>query len=358
VIVSAIENFVFFSTLLAILGFAVAWPAHVLSSGGQWNCRPERLTRLYTITLVAPPVIAAWLVIAALLPEWWLGEIAFDAAHVIPHHGLHLFRNLTAKFEPVLAYMTLLFIGSAVIFTAWSSWRTHARVGRLIGQLQTEAEIPSPQQVALVEECARRYGFHVGLVMSSYPFSFLWGFHQSHLILSTGLLRELAAAELKGVLEHEAAHHARRDNLVKLILSLCAYSSLAVLLSRLSLRWRALEVEMICDEVAVSRTRGPLEIADALVKLGRQRSARCVPAQASIGSGFVSEDLSDFERRVHRLLEFVDAPPAPKHAMLIHLDKGRLVASAAVFTTTIVLLTYLSPLAIHKAAETLIQFIK
>lgn len=36
-----------------------------------------------------------------------------------------------------------------------------------------------------------RYGFQVGLVMSDYPFSFVWGFTRSKLIVSTGLLRTL-----------------------------------------------------------------------------------------------------------------------------------------------------------------------
>ena len=84
-----------------------------------------------------------------------------------------------------------------------------------------------------MNEVARKAGLSVGLVMSDYPLSFVWGFRRSKLILSSGLLRTLTPAELTGVLEHEAAHHARRDNLIKLLLSVCSYSSLAFPLSRL-----------------------------------------------------------------------------------------------------------------------------
>lgn len=358
-LVTALENFVLFSTLIALACFAVACAARLLASHGLWHPRPDTLTRLYTRALVAPPILAAWLVAAALLPEWWLGASAFNDAHPAPLHDLHLLGDLTAKLEPMLAYMTLSFITAAVIFAALSSWRTRARVGSLIGQLEMNAEVPSPEQVALVEECVARYRLDVGLVMSSYPFTFVWGFRRSKLILSTGLLNALTAEELRGVLEHEAAHHIRRDNLVKLMLSLCAYSSLAFPLSRLILRWRGLEVEMVCDEVAVSRTRAPLEIADALVKLRRQTAVGHAPAEAAAGSGFISNDLPGFERRVHRLIEFVDAPPVvSQQSTLARLQTTRAVACAAVFTATLAALTLYSPLAVHHAAESLIQLIK
>jgi Zn-dependent protease with chaperone function len=358
VLVTAIENFVLFSTVLALVCFAITFTAHVLAARSLWHPRPDTLARLYTRALVVPPVVAAWLVIAALLPEWWLGQIAFNGAHPAPHHELHLFGDLTAKVEPMLAYMTFLFIAGVVVFAAWSGWRTRVRVGRIIGQLQMNAETPSQEQIALVEECASEYNLHVGLVTSSYPFSFVWGFQRSHLILSTGLLDELSTAELRGVLEHEAAHHVRRDNVIKLILSLCAYSSLAFLLSRLILRWRALEVEMICDEVAVSRTGAPLEIANALIKLRRQISIGHAAAEATVGSGFVSNELPGFERRVHRLIDFVDEPPYPRMAVLTWMPNARAVICAAIFMSTLAVLTLLSPLAVHKAAESLIQILK
>ncbi len=67
----------------------------------------------------------------------------------------------------------------------------------------------------------------VGLVMSDYPFSFVWGFGRSKLVLSSGLLHTLSPEELAGLLEHEAAHHTRRDNLAKLALTFFGQASLA-----------------------------------------------------------------------------------------------------------------------------------
>jgi Zn-dependent protease with chaperone function len=49
----------------------------------------------------------------------------------------------------------------------------------------------------------------------------VWGYFRSKLIVSTGLLNALTKEELIAVLEHEAAHHARRDNLLKWALTIC-----------------------------------------------------------------------------------------------------------------------------------------
>lgn len=65
-----------------------------------------------------PPVLAAWIVTAAFLPEWLLAEAVFDAEHATPIHHLHLLSDLTATLEPKLAYATLLFAVSAALFAA------------------------------------------------------------------------------------------------------------------------------------------------------------------------------------------------------------------------------------------------
>ncbi len=112
------------------------------------------------------------------------------------------------------------------------------------------ASLPRPEKVVLVERVAARHGLDVGLVMSDYRFAFVRGFRRSKPVLSSGLLCALTAEEPAVVLEHEAARHGRRDNLVKLAPSACSYASAAFPLSRLILRWRALQVEMVYDDVA------------------------------------------------------------------------------------------------------------
>ena len=273
---------------------------------------------------------------------------AFNAAHSTPHE-LHLLGDLTAKVEPTLAYMLLLFAACAGLFTAWSGWRGYMRVAQLISRLQMNADPAEPHQIGRVEETAQRYGFQVGLVLSDYPFSFVWGFTRSKLIVSTGLLRTLNESELIGLLEHEAAHHERRDNLIKLVLSFCTYSSLAFVLTRRLLIWRGLEVERLCDEVAASRTNAPLDIAAALVKLRRRTSPTPVRA-----SSFIAEEMSSFHARVSRLVESDgDRPSGSVTGSQVPVA----IAFSLLFVGSLFVLTYFFPLAFHHTVESLIQLL-
>jgi Zn-dependent protease with chaperone function len=355
VFVTAIENFVLFSALFSLAGFALAWAARLLVTRGLWKPQPFTLTRLYAAALIVPPLAAVWLVAVALLPEWWLGEAGFDAAHSAPLHHLHLLSDLTAQLEPNLAYATILFAVSASAFAAWSSFRGYARVGHLVNHLEVNPELPPQAKVTLVEESAERHGLDVGLVMSDYPFSFVWGFRRSKLVLSSGLLHVLTPAELTGVIEHEAAHHARRDNTVKLALSFASYLSPAFPLSRLILRWRAEQVEMVCDEVAVARTLSPLEIAEALVKLKRNANVTA-PLSSAAASAFIHDDAQVFEMRVRRLIAFDDALPTESRATaLSQAPRAEALLITALFATTLVAVSALAPMAVHRAAESIIR---
>jgi Zn-dependent protease with chaperone function len=347
-LISVVENFVLLSTIFAIVCFAIAGSAKLLVQNKPYELRTSTLIRLYTWVLILPPVLALWIVAAAFLPEFWMPD-AFNAAHSTPHE-LHLLGDLTARLEPTLAYMMLLFAAGAGLFAAWSGWHSYMRVAQLISRLQMNAEPAELHQIARVEETAQRYGFKVGLVMSDYPFSFVWGFTRSKLIVSTGLLRTLNESELIGLLEHEAAHHERRDNLIKLVLSFCTYSSLAFVLTRRLQTWRGLEVERLCDEVAASRTNAPLDIASALVKLRRRTSPTPVTA-----SSFIAEDMSSFHSRVSRLIDSEGDNPSitagPVSARQIAIGFSLL------FAGSLFISTYFFPLAFHRTVESLIQLL-
>lgn len=347
-LISIVENFVLLSTVFAIVSFAIAGAAKLLVQQGRSELRTITLIRFYTWALILPPVLALWVVAAAFLPELWMPE-AFNAAHGT-HHEIHLLGDLTAKVEPTLAYMMVLFAASASLFTAWSGWHGYMRVGQLMRKLQLHAQPAEPLQVARVEETARRYGFQVGLIMSDYPFSFVWGFTRSKLVVSTGLLRMLNESELIGLLEHEAAHHERRDNLIKLLLSFCTYTSLAFVLTRRLLTWRGLEVERLCDEVAASRTNAPLDIASALVKLRRGTAA--TPAAVS---SFMAEDVSSFHSRVARLINSEDDPV--RTTTVAGTQAPVAIVFSMVFIVSLFVLTYFFPLAFHRTVESLIQFL-
>lgn len=350
-----------FSTVFALLTFAVALIVRQLTVREIWRLKAESLSRFYAFAVISPPLASLWLVTAALFPRMWLSPEAFAQNHDAPLHQLHLLGELTLTLEPGLAYAMALFLiviaGVAVSSSIRGSWR----VSKVIKQLDIHAVAPPAEQIALVNKVAGKAGVPVGLVMSDYPLAFVWGFRNSKLILSSGLLRTLNAQELIGVLEHEVAHHARRDNVNKLLLSLCSYSSLAFPVSRLLVSWRATEVEIVCDEVAAARTSEPLEIAEALVKLRRHTMSNQVAhapvSTNAIASSFVSVSALTFQRRVDRLLALVDAPgtsPGEKQSSFLTISLIVCAAGMIALSANLVF----APLSVHHAAEALIRILK
>ena len=357
-ILEALENFIVFSTVFALTGFAIAWGTRAAVRWRPDALSPRALARVYTLGLLLPPAAAAWVVAAALLPCWWLGEHELATAHPDPLHTLHLVGALTGQVEPVLAYTLVLAVAATALVIGWSTARGHRRLVWAVQQLQLTGAQPPPTSLAMVQEFARRHGVDVGLVQSDYPVSFVWGFRRSKLVLSSGLLATLTPGELAGVLEHEAAHHVRRDNLVKFVLGVCAAASLAAPLGHRLLRWRADQVELLCDEIAVTRGSAPLDIAEALVRL-RRHTQRTVapPAFAVPVSRFVPDDDRSVERRVRRLLALPDPGRSAPSTCVASWTAPALIM-AALFVLSLAFVGSSAPLAIHTAAESVLQALR
>ena len=343
-IVDALGSFLVFATAFALTGFAAAWASRVAGAG------PRLSVAVYTSALAMPPAAAAWLVVASLLPLSWMDEPAVQGAHLASTGAAHLVGELAKGFE-VFAYAVLGLVGVGALVAAWSSARGHRRLAWVIARLEVAAPAPRTT-IASVQDLARQHGIEIGLVHSHHPFSFVWGFRRSKLVVSTGLLTTLTPGELVGVLEHEAAHHVRRDNLAKLLLTLCAHASLATPLARRVLRWRSEQVEFLCDEAAAERTASPLDIAEALVKLRRQ--ARVAPMPTTLmGSGFLPDDDDTVERRVRRLVAIADGPLArPARGWAAFLT------AMVLFIVSLAAVAVWSPLAIHSATESLLHSLR
>lgn len=145
-IFTVVENFVFFSTLFALVAYAAAFVVRFGAGKNWWRISPFALTRIFAALILLPPVFALWLVLAALLPETWLGAEVFKAAHLAPVHQWHLLSDLTANFEPFLAYATVLFVSSVTFFVVWKSFRGYARIGSIVRFLEIEATTPAPEK--------------------------------------------------------------------------------------------------------------------------------------------------------------------------------------------------------------------
>ncbi|MBL8206223.1 MAG: M56 family metallopeptidase [Blastocatellia bacterium] len=349
--VTSIENFILINAVLSVISFSFA--AYLRRHMHSWH--PRTRARLYAASLILPPVLSAWLVCASLLPAMWLGAIRWQEEHE-PSHSLHLLNAFTIPFDPALGYLTLGFMIFAAIIAIYAAVTAYFRVGRVIQQLEMGAVPASPEQITTVSETCGKYGVSVGLVVSNYPFTFVWGYLHSKLVVSTGLLNALSSTELAGVLAHETAHHARRDNLAKLALTICRYLSPLFPLTRLLYRWWSEQVEMICDEIAARRT-SPMDLASALVRLKRLTLSAAPLSLRPAASGLFGEGKETFEQRVERMLWLAEQPEKATTERLAHSCVRVALTTGGVFILSLLALFAISPLVIHRVFEIILRVI-
>ncbi len=347
-----VENFILINAVLSVTSFGVAAIFRASKLVLSWH--PRTRARMYAATLIIPHAIAAWLVCASLLPAMWLDDGGWQQEHE-PAHTLHLLNAFTIPFDPALGYMTVIFTILAALIATYAAMSAYFRIGRVIKQLEIGAVPAEAAQIRNVAETCRKQGIAVGLVASDYPFSFVWGYWDSKLVVSTGLLNALSAEELASVLEHETAHHVRRDNLAKFGLTVCRYLSPAFPLTRLLYRWWSEQVEMICDEIAARRTQSPIELAGALVRLKRLTIAASPPRLRPAASGLLGDDKENFKQRVERVLALAERADLSGAGDLSRSCIGVAMTMSVTFALSLAMLFISSPLAIHKVVETILN---
>jgi Zn-dependent protease with chaperone function len=297
-------------------------------------------------------ISAAWLVLAAWLPEAWLGEIQFQLAHPGPHHDEHLLSALVAPLQLLPRAVTCALFAAGILCSTWTMLKGARGIARRIAHLGVARQAAPPEALAVAHRSAMRHGFELLVLDTRTPLCFVWGLRRPAVVVSSGLAGMLVAGELRGVLAHEAAHRRRGDNVAKLLLTLAGTATLAWPLARRVSRWYSEQVELICDEIATLETAAPLDIAGALVKVRRLATA---PAQGSTAP-FFGDQVGGFERRVRRLLAFVDAPPARARATrLSRTGRGGVVPLGLVFSASLVAVSAAAPLAVHGTAELLLR---
>jgi Zn-dependent protease with chaperone function len=358
-IVVAAAHFLVLSTALASLAFALAWAAREVAHRGR-AVHPHTLALLYAIALAAPPLLAAWLVATAFLPAWWLSQPAFEAAHAWPLHDLHLLANVLGETEHPLAVASALVLAALAVVLVVAGVRgclavRHAlRVLRCPGPSRPLDEKTRSDVTAL----AARMQLGLELIPTDYPIAFVWGTRRTTLVLSSGLIRLLSREQLRAVLAHEGAHHARRDNLGRLVLLACAYASLAMPLSRRILAWYDDQAELVCDEVAARATRAPLDLATALVSIRRSTLSHRsqAPSPMPVISPLAPRDQMSFDQRVRRLVAFSDEPLDQQPGLLRSFwPLARLGLLA--FALTMGAVAVGAPLATHHAIETCLRLL-
>lgn len=354
-IVATVENFVMFYTALSVTAFVVIM---AIRAGSRQSASPRFLSGAYTAALLVPPAGAAWVVAAALLPPAWLPRATGAGDHHVPADSVHLVQELTSGIEPFLGYavigMVLVTFAVAMVATLKSHRRTAWAIRRLT---VPDGQAGDPHKLEILQTAARRHRIVVTVLGSDRPLSFVTGVGRSTVAVSTGTLRALSVAQLAGLVEHEVAHHERRDNRVSLALRLIAALSLAAPVTRALLRWRSEQVELLCDEIATSRTSAPLDIAEALVALRRAAAPIVAPMPALAAASFIPDDHGVLARRVRRLLQLADNLP-PAAAASATPSRRTVAAAVLIFSTSLVALTAWAPFAVHTATESLLGLFK
>jgi Zn-dependent protease with chaperone function len=348
---AAIENFVVFHTALSVLAFALVV---IIQAVTRWCRRPNPrfLSVTYSAAVVAPAVAAAWLVAAALIPPVWFP----GPDHHGPHGSVHLIQELTVGLEPFLAYAIAAFVAAAFAVAMLATLRSGRRTAWAIRRLRVAAPLScDPDKRAILETAARRYDVDIAILDSDRPISFVTGVRRSTMAVSTGTLRSLSPSQLAGLVEHELAHHERADNGFSFALRLVASLSLAAPFTRRLLRWRSEEVELLCDEIAASRTSAPLDIAEALVTLRRAIAPTATTPGLAVAS-FIPEDHGALARRVHRLVQLADHVPALASSVMP--PRRSFVAAILFFGATLAGLTAWAPFAVHTATESLLGLLR
>lgn len=340
-----VEHFVLLTTAFAVMAFVGAVAVRMRAQRNPRWMHPASLVRLYTAAVVLPPIAAAWLVLAALLPTLSLPLSTFEALHQTPEHDAHLLSGLLTPFEPWLSHALLgLFLGSAVFALC--------RVGRHLWRSREVRRLFEAAERVPRETDVGRPDVNVIVLAHNTPFAFVWGFRRLQLVMSSAVLRVLDELELRTLVEHEVAHADRRDNAAKLALE--AWACLSLLpLPWMLLRWRAQEIELLCDEVAAARTGAPLDVASALLKIGRGISS----GSRALASSFASDSALLLERRVARLVELAEGTIAASPVNTLIARRTSPAAVTAAFTLSIAVLYLAAPLAVHHVVERAIQLL-
>jgi Zn-dependent protease with chaperone function len=341
VLALAAENFVWLASALALLAFSVSAVVRWLTVTEHLTASPHALAALYATAVAAPPLAAAWVVLAALLPLVSFGE-AFPQAHAWATHEDHLLSGLLEPLQPAAqraagaAFIVLITGAIVAIVTAAVQAR---RALHVLGVVQQRS-------------AGSTRGRHRGILRArtQFPVCFLWGVRRPRIVISEGLVASLRPRELRAVLEHEAAHASRHDNLAKVVLSICAHATLLWPLTRRVLRWHAEQAELICDESAAARTRAPLALADALIAVHRRARAAIVPYTAAL----VSSRTGLLEHRVSRLLAFADASTHPPAHSRTSFGVSALTV-AGLFAVSLAVISLIAPLGVHAVAELLLH---
>jgi Zn-dependent protease with chaperone function len=273
------------SALLALNAFASAL------AGLVWRSLAPRVAhkpaavraRLLFALRVSPPLLAAALVFALLLPAYLLHE---------PH-------DTGEEVGPKLLALAAV-SAAGVLLAFWRVARTWLATRRLVRDWLRHSE---PFEAAGVSVPAYR-------MRHRFPVIAVIGVLRPRLFIASQLFDALTDGELKSALAHERGHVAARDNLKRALLQAGqdALLLLAPLGRSLRREWQN-ESELAADEFAAAGgAASALDLASALVKISKLIPAGATPTLPAGAHLLGDADKDGLSRRVRALLRLASSP--------------------------------------------------
>ena len=161
-----------------------------------------------------------------------------------------------------------------------------------------------PHLQELAERLAQRlHAPHPRVLLCSNdrPLALTYGLLRPRVLLSTGLLDLLDAAEREAVLAHELEHMARRDFLLNWVATILRDAFFYLPTSHIAYRQLQDEKELACDDLVVSATHRPLALASALAKVWLRAVEPAHPGRLSAAQSIEGVG-APLKGRIERLL--------------------------------------------------------
>ncbi len=264
-----------------------------LMNGGA----PHPRTRLLMTSALTPAIVTFWVVFLLLHPQL-AGVLFHDHCHG-DVCGPHIPQIGASSLSGVILAALVTFAGLVVILIL-SQQLQHQRL-RLLAMQQLSSDITGP-----------RYR----LIESPLPLAWCAGLWKPQIYLSSGLLQQLDADEVRLVMLHESCHVWRRDNLRKQLLHWATLLWLPGPRRRLYEAY-SLATEQLCDRYACQQGYQPADVSRVLNKLTHSgseqpcsaRRAEQVEQERSSADGWLllalilAAQMSLFTHYVHPLLD-------------------------------------------------------
>ncbi len=351
-------NFTILNIILSLLFFVISYISKKVISSMYIK------SRVFFISLVAPPIVAAFTVVTSFIPPFFVK--LHDGPMLClnePYCYIFSFIPDFPMFNGALIAAVVLVILSMFysIMSLVAYFRQRSTISKLpeltLGDPGSNPTSPpfskGGELISPFEKGGLRGIFipiRIKVIDTPLMISFVWGYISNFIVISTGVLKSLSPDELRCVLAHETSHYRRRDNVLKGISLLCRNILFLFPHVYYLFRWWGEEIELIGDEAAVLSAGRPLDVASAIIKMQRKSNPDMNWNMEPFATGFIaSAHTGTLTKRVERLVAINDSmiTPGTVRSDMIPSEIGMLTGLTFLFPLLFAVIYKIDPLLLH-----------